>query len=165
MTGLAHDCTIARLDAPGIADARTFEVARTADAILIPSGLAVDDLLSAVRPAHGLSRAGSSRKRIAVALCRSGDARSETEEATRYIGEAGYHCLAAIWPERAGYRRAHDEGRVATAARHPSLRAKARDFATAAMDCIEQQTNVERLVNARKPAGKTKAARHASIRG
>ncbi len=127
------------LDARGIADAQTLEVARAANAVFIPSGLAVDDLLPAVRLAHELVGAGIPRDRLAVALCRTGDARSEHEEAARYIGEAGYHCLDVPWPERAGYRRAHDEGRAATEARHPSLRAKARLFVASAMAFVDRQ--------------------------
>ena len=78
------------LDARGIADAQTLEVARAADVVFIPSGLAVDDLLPAVRLAHELTLAGVPEGRLAVALCRAGDARSELEEAARYIREAGY---------------------------------------------------------------------------
>ena len=93
------------------------------------------------------------RSRIAVALCRAGDAPNELGEAARYIREAGYFCLDASWPERAGYRRAHDEGRVATEARHPSLRAKARVFVAAALNFVEQQ------------AGEKKEGKHAGSRG
>jgi chromosome partitioning protein len=132
------------LDARGVADAQTLEVARAADAVFIPSGLAVDDLLPAVRLAHEFARAGIPRARIGMALCRAGDAAGEVEEAARYLGEAGYRCLSAAWPERAGYRRAHDEGRVATEARHPSLRAKARAFAQAALAFVEEHAGSER---------------------
>jgi chromosome partitioning protein len=138
---LKVDCLV--LDAKGLADAQTLEVARAADAVFIPSGLAVDDLLPAVRLAHELTHAGIPRGRLVVALCRAGDAAGEVEDAARYVGEAGYLCLGAAWPERSGYRRAHDEGRVATEARHPSLRAKARVFVTAAMTFAEQRADKE----------------------
>lgn len=133
------DCLV--LDARGIADAVTLEVARGADAVLIPSGLAVDDLIPAVRLAHELVRSGVPKARIAMALCRAGDAESEIAEARRFVEEAGYRCLGIAWPERAGYRRAHDEGRVGTEARHPSLRARASAFANAAMAFIAQHDN------------------------
>jgi chromosome partitioning protein len=143
------DCLV--LDARGIADAQTLEVAQAADALLIPSGLAVDDLLPAVRLAHELTGAGVPKARIGMALCRAGDAESEIAEASRYIAEAGYRCLPAPWPERAGYRRAHDEGRVATEARHPSLRAKAKAFAGAAMAFIAQQADGQKEGKHAKP--------------
>ena len=139
----AHaDCLV--LDARGFADPQTLAVAQAADALLIPSGLAVDDLLPAVRLAHELTRAGVPRARIGVALCRAGDAEAEIAEAARYIADAGYCCLRTSWPERAGYRRAHDQGRVATEARHPSLRAKAQAFASAAVAFIEKRVVEER---------------------
>jgi chromosome partitioning protein len=132
------------LDARGFADAQTLEVAQAAGALLIPSGLGVDDLLPSVRLAHELTRAGIPQARIGMALCRSGDTPSEITEAARYIDEAGYHCLPIAWPERAGYRRAHDEGRVATEARHPSLRAKAQAFAAGALAFIERHVDLEK---------------------
>jgi chromosome partitioning protein len=139
------------LDVRGIADSQTLEVAHAADVVFIPSGLAVDDLLPAVHLAHELTLAGVPEGRLAVALCRAGDALRELEEAARYIGEAGYFCLDAAWPERAGYRRAHDEGRVATEARYPSLRAKARVFAEAALAFVERQETKEKETrNARR---------------
>ena len=42
-----------------------------------------------------------------------------------------------VWPERTGYRLAHDEGRVATEARHPSLRRRAAQFATRLLEWID----------------------------
>ncbi|MBL6082272.1 ParA family protein [Belnapia sp. T18] len=131
------DCLV--LDARGFADAQTLDVAQAADALLIPSGLAVDDLLPTVRLAHELIQAGVPRARIGITLCCAGDLENEIAEAVRYVGDAGYHCLGLAWPERAGYRRAHDEGRAATEARHPSLRAKARAFADHAVTFIEQR--------------------------
>ena len=131
------DCLV--LDARGIADSQTLDVAHAAHALLIPSGLAVDDLAPAIRLAHELVRAGVPRKRFAIALCRAGDSPAELAEAAGYVAEAGYRCLEAAWPERAGYRRAHDEGRAATEARHPSLRSKASAFAACVLAFIEER--------------------------
>ena len=136
------ECLI--LDARGFADAQTLDVAQAADALLIPSGLAVDDLLPTVRLAHELVQASVPRAQIGITLCRAGDLANEIAEAVRYVGDAGYHCLGLAWPERAGYRRAHDEGRAATEARHPSLRAKARAFAELAVAFVEQHGRQEK---------------------
>lgn len=133
------DATHLVMDARGFADTQTLEAAEAADAVLIPSGLAVDDLLPAVRLAHELTRAGVAHERIAIALCRAGDTATEIQDAARYVRDAGYRCLDHVWPERAGYRRAHDEGRAGTEARHPSLRAKARAFAGDVLGFIQSQ--------------------------
>jgi chromosome partitioning protein len=119
------------LDGRGFADRHTADAATASDAILLPTGTGVDDLRPAVRLAHELIAAGVEHRRLVFALCRTGDSVRENDEAGQYIRTAGYFCLAPVWPERAGYRQAHDEGRTATEARHPSLQAKARLFAGA----------------------------------
>jgi chromosome partitioning protein len=119
------------LDGRGFADRHTADAAVASDAILLPTGTSVDDLRPTVRLAHELIAAGVDRRRLVFALCRTGDSTRENDEAGQYIRAAGYFCLAQVWPERAGYRQAHDEGRTATEARHPSLLAKARLFAGA----------------------------------
>jgi chromosome partitioning protein len=119
------------LDGRGYADHHTAEAAAASDAILLPTGTSVDDLRPTVRLAHELIAAGIERRRIIFALCRTGDGARENTDADRYIRAAGYTCLSSTFPERAGYRQAHDEGRTATEARHPSLRSKAQAFAGA----------------------------------
>jgi chromosome partitioning protein len=119
------------LDGPGFADRLSVEAASASAAIVLPTGTAVDDLRPTVRLAHELIEAGIKRRRLVFALCRAGDSVRENDEAKAYIEAAGYACLEASWPERAGYRQAHDEGRTATEVRHPSLKAKATQFAGA----------------------------------
>jgi chromosome partitioning protein len=119
------------LDGRGFADRHTAEAAVASGAVLLPTGTSVDDLRPTVRLAHELIAAGLERRRLIFALCRTGDSARENDEASQYIQAAGYFCLSPVWPERAGYRQAHDEGRTATEARHPSLKFKARIFASA----------------------------------
>ncbi|UPG73806.1 ParA family protein [Roseomonas gilardii subsp. gilardii] len=154
------DCLV--LDARGFADAQTLEVARAADAVLIPSGLAVDDLLPTVRLAHELLGQGIPASRIAIALCRAGDSAAEIEEAALYVREAGYHCLPHAWPEKAGYRRAHDEGRVATEVSHVSLRRKAEAFARDAVAFVTSRPRPSRPW--KEPAGPAEIPRPSPTR-
>jgi chromosome partitioning protein len=131
------------LDGRGFADMLSIEAASTAGAVVLPTGTAVDDLRPTVRLAHELIEAGIKRKRLLFALCRAGDSVRENEEARQYIEAAGYACLKTTWPERAGYRQAHDEGRTATEVRHPSLKAKAMGFAgelTGVLDTLIWET-------------------------
>lgn len=124
------------LDGRGFADRHTVDAATASDAILLPTGTGVDDLRPTVRLAHEMIAAGVERRRLIMALCRTGDSARENAEAGQYIRDAGYFCLGPVWPERAGYRQAHDEGRTATEARHPSLQAKARLFADALVGAL-----------------------------
>jgi len=131
------------LDGRGYADHHTAEAAAASDAILLPTGTSVDDLRPTVRLAHELIAAGIERRRLLFALCRTGEGARENADADRYIRAAGYNCLSPVLPERAGYRQAHDEGRTATEARHPSLRSKAQAFAgalTAILDTLIWKT-------------------------
>lgn len=125
------------LDGRGFANHQTAEAAAASDAIMLPTGTSIDDLRPSIRLAHELIAAGIEHHRLIFALCRTGDGARENDEATLYIRTAGYQCLPQVWPERAGYRQAHDEGRAATEARHPSLRAKAKTFAGALTGALD----------------------------
>lgn len=105
--------------------AATLEIARASDVVLLPTGLSMDDLKPTVLLAHELMDEKIPLKKIAFVLCRVGDSESEILEARDYIKKAGYVALDGELPEKTGYRRASDDGRAATEATHPSLKAKA----------------------------------------
>lgn len=117
------------LDGRGFADKLTLELGAVSDAIFLPSGLAVDDLAPTVRLAHELKKAGVPARKLACVLARTGESDKEIEEARAYVAEAGYQVLALTLPEKAGYRLAHDEGKAANEARHPTLRIRAKRLA------------------------------------
>ncbi len=116
-------------DGRGFADKLTLEIGRISDAIFLPSGLAVDDLAPTVRLAHELKKSGVTLSRLAVALARTGDSEKEITDAKAYVGGAGYKVLSLTLAERAGYRLAHDQGRAADEAKHPTLRIAAKHLA------------------------------------
>lgn len=132
------DAEVVVVDGRGFADKQTGDIAEAADAVLLPTGLGIDDLEPSVRLAHELVAAGIERRRLVFLLCRAGDNAKEADEARRYVAEAGYLCLKTAWPERAGFRLAHDEGRAATEARHPALRRRARGFADAVLGFTDE---------------------------
>lgn len=116
------------IDGPGFADRQTMEAALASKVVLMPTGLGVDDLRPSVRLAHELVAGGVERKRLLFCLLRTGTGMREIEEARHYLSQANYRCVTEVWPEKAGYRRAHDDGRSAAEAWHPSSRARARAF-------------------------------------
>lgn len=116
-------------DGRGFADALTLELARAADAIFLPTGLANDDLAPTVRLAHELKKAGVPARKIAIVLGRTGSSELEIEEARDYLAQAGYKVLKRTLPEKQGYRAAHDAGRAADEARAPTLRIGAKHLA------------------------------------
>ena len=124
------------LDGAPHATAATEQIARASDLVVVPTGLAIDDLEPGVLLAHDLVRAKIPRQRIVFALCRVGISNSEIADARRYIGDAGYAVLAGALPEKAGYRRASDEGRAATETRFQSLNQAAEWIAQGIVDRI-----------------------------
>ncbi len=116
-------------DGPPHSMAGTLEIARASDIVVLPTGLALDDLKPSVLLAHELVTHNIACERMAFALCRVGDRPNEMLEARAYIQKAGYHVLAGELPEKTGYRRASDTGKASTEAQHPSLRAKAEHLA------------------------------------
>ena len=126
---IADQYDLVILDGAPHATAATEQIARASDLIIIPTGLAVDDLEPGVLLAHDLVRASIPRRRIAFALCRVGASDSEIADARRYIAEAGHSVLPGELPEKVGYRRASDEGRAATETRFATLNQSAERLA------------------------------------
>jgi chromosome partitioning protein len=105
------------LDAPPNSNAATLRIAQAADAVILPTGLSLDDIHSSVLLAHELVKRGVPKSKIAFALCRVGDSHREIFEAQTYITDAGYRVLAGYTAEKIAYRRAVDAGLALTETR------------------------------------------------
>lgn len=127
------------LDGAPHATQATQQIAAASDLVIIPTGLAVDDLEPGVRLAHELAQQ-MSRQKIVFALCRVGSSKPEIAEARRYLADAGYTVLDGELPEQVGYRRASDEGRAATETRYPSLNRRAEVLAQSMVNIIAELT-------------------------
>ena len=128
------------LDGAPHATSATQQIARHSTLVIIPTGLAIDDLEPGVLLAHDLAKAGIARERIAFALCRVGTSDAEITDARRYLNDAGYHVFAGEMPEKVGYRRASDEGRAASETRFASLNASAEQLAQNVIDRLGELT-------------------------
>jgi chromosome partitioning protein len=124
------------MDGRGFADKLTQDIARASDKVLLPTGLSLDDLRPSVRLAHELVAIGVQSRNLVFVLTRTGDSEKEITAARQYIEGAGYRCLDAPWPERTGYRDAHDQGKAGSEALHPSLRSKAEAVARSMVEFI-----------------------------
>jgi chromosome partitioning protein len=127
------------LDGAPHATRATEQIAKASDLLILPTGLAVDDLQPGVRLAHDLAT-HLPRQKIVFALCRVGNSTPEILEARHYLTEAGYAVLAGELPEQVAYRRASDEGRAATETRYPSLNRRAEVLAQSIVDTIADLT-------------------------
>ena len=120
----------------------TRDIARASDFVILPTGLAVDDLHPQVALAHELSHQhGVDPERLAFVLWRVGDSKIEIQHAREYIEAAGYRTIAGEVPERIAYRRASDAGRAATETNYQTLNRRADTTAQSIIDAITKITN------------------------
>jgi chromosome partitioning protein len=123
------------LDGAPHATQATQQIAKASDLVIIPTGLAVDDLQPGVTLAHDLIK-HVPRQKVVFALCRVGNSQAEIAEARQYLTEAGYQVLEGELPEQVGYRRASDEGKAATETRYQSLNQRAEAIAQSVVNKI-----------------------------
>lgn len=130
--GNQYDLVI--LDGPPHSSKQTLKIAESANLVILPTGLSLDDLEPGVLLAHELIKKGVPRRKIVFALCRVGESEGEMTEARSYIDEAGYTVLKGELPEKTAYRRASDEGKALTETRFPSLNERADALAQSVVD-------------------------------
>jgi chromosome partitioning protein len=123
-------------DGPPHSMAGTLEIAQASDAVILPTGLSLDDLKPSILLAHELIEKSIPRYKLVFVLCRVGDRENEISEAKAYIKKAGYEVLDGALPERTGYRLASDQGRAVSETTHPSLREKAERVAQSIVDFV-----------------------------
>lgn len=117
----------------------TLEIAQACNLTVLPTGLALDDLMPSVLLAHELVEAGIPTAQLVFALCRVGDRENEIEEAREYIRKAGYEILAGSIPEKTTYRRASDVGKAISETSVLSLRQRAEEVAQAVIDRLAKE--------------------------
>lgn len=118
----------------------TLEIARVSDLLVLPTGLALDDLTPTILLAHELIAAKIPREKIVFALCRVGDRENEIKEALEFIHRAGYTTIAGSIPEKPAYRRASDLGKALTEVSFPTLRERAEEVAQGIIDTLKNLT-------------------------
>jgi chromosome partitioning protein len=130
------------LDGAPHATQATLHVAKASHLVILPTGLAIDDLQPGVQLAHELVT-HIPRQQLVFALCRVGISQPEIDEARQYLREAGYTVLTGELPEKAAYRRASDEGRAATETRFASLNRRAEVLAQSVVNRLSSLTTVQ----------------------
>jgi chromosome partitioning protein len=124
------------LDGPPHSTAGTLRIGQAADLVVLPTGLALDDLEPSVLLAHELVKKGVPKTRLVFALCRVGESEHEIAEAREYITQAGYRALNGAVPEKIAFRRASDEGRTITETRFTSLNERSDELAQGIIDIL-----------------------------
>jgi chromosome partitioning protein len=149
---IAEQYDLLVLDGAPHATQTTLQIAQASNLVVIPTGLAIDDLQPAVRLAHELVT-HLPRQRLVFALCRVGASSTEIEEARNYLREAGYTVLQGELPEKAAYRRASDEGRTVTETHFTSLNRRAEALAQSVVNALASLTTRQPKRQRRKRHG------------
>ena len=129
------------LDGPPHSTSGTLRIAEASDLVVLPTGLALDDMEPSVLLAHELAKKGVLKSKIAFAFCRVGESLHEIAEAQEYIRQAGYRVLYGrvldgTVPEKIAYRRASDEGKTLTETRFSSLNERGDQLAQNIIDLV-----------------------------
>jgi chromosome partitioning protein len=140
---IAEHYDLMMLDGAPHSTTATLKIAQASAMVILPTGLALDDLEPAVLLGHELVGKGIVKNKIAFALCRVGESESEIAEAREYIGQAGFVVVPGSIPEKTAYRRASDEGRALTETRFASLNARSDELAQSIIDLITPQGRVK----------------------
>ena len=131
------------IDAPPHSTSGTLRVATASDLLILPTGLALDDLEPTVLLAHELVKAGVPKERLVFVFTRVGDSEAELLEARNYLFNAGYTALKNSLPEKVAYRRANDEGKSLTETRFASLNEQADRLAQEIVDALQHVSEAE----------------------
>jgi chromosome partitioning protein len=129
------------LDGPPHSSVGTLRIAQASDFVVLPSGLALDDLEPSVLLGQELTRKGVSANKLAFAFCRIGDSEAELSEAREYVTQARFRVVQEAMPERVAYRRAFDQGRSATETPFVSLNQKADALAQGIINLVNGKAN------------------------
>lgn len=127
------------IDGAPHATAATLDIAHVSDLVVIPTGLALDDLRPSVMLAHELVRKGVGTDKMVFVLTRAGDSRAALEDARGFIHQAGYAVANNDLPDRIGYQRAMNAGFAASESAHRSLNEKAE---AVAQDIADRLTSI-----------------------
>lgn len=132
------DVELLIVDTPARATRDTLWIAQRSHLVVQPTGPSADDLRPAILTFHELVKAGVSKSRLAMAICR---VLSEGEEATTraYIEAAGYEALAGAIPERIAYREAQNRGQAITETKSAKLNEQADALMEALLRKVTQE--------------------------
>ena len=126
------------LDGKPNASDQTFEIAKAADLVVIPTGQTVDDLHPGVMLAHTLLKKNVPIERIAFAMFKTTGSERENAAAREYLAQAGYLVLDGEVPVSTGYGSASDIGKAITETSFRSLNERAAKQAQSVIDRIAE---------------------------
>jgi chromosome partitioning protein len=135
MAKASGDADLLIFDGAPHASTDTVEIAKVSDLLLIPTGLALDDLEPAVILANTLAdRHGIPAERMVFVLCKTSTSQAEIEAARTYLGKTRFAALAGTIPQKTAYTRAMDAGQSIIETPYRGPREQALQVIQAAID-------------------------------
>lgn len=133
--GKAEACDMLIFDGQPHATKSTAAMAAAASLVIIPTGLALDDLEPAVALANTLADHDNiPARRIVFALTLTGTSTAEIEEARDYLHKTRFEVLNGAIAKKPSFSRAHDVGLSLIEARYKGPREEAKVVIKAALD-------------------------------
>jgi chromosome partitioning protein len=112
-------------DGAPTASRTTQQISLESDLVIIPTGLAVDDLKPSVVLANNLTKEGVDKERICFVFNRATGSDSEYQEACEYLQQTPYFLIDGRIEDKPCYRQAMDLGRSVIETRFKQPRDKA----------------------------------------
>lgn len=122
------------MDGKPNASEQTFEIAKEANLVVIPTGQTVDDLHPGVVLAHSLRKKGITSDKIAFAMFKTTGSERENTAAREYIQQAGYMVLDGEVSVSTAYGSASDQGKAITETSFKTLNERASKLAQSVID-------------------------------
>lgn len=133
------DLDLVVMDGRPESDTQTERIARESDVVLIPCGVAADDLVPQIRFAHELRARGVPAGKVLFVINKTPDSPAAINDARGFIESAGYRCAKAAIPHKTAYVNAHNAGRCLAESEYRSLNARADE---AAKEIVELVTTI-----------------------
>ncbi|MGR6862649.1 ParA family protein [Aliivibrio salmonicida] len=129
------------IDGAPTASRATNEVAQIADLIIIPTGLALDDLEPSVILANNLKKEGISTNKICFVFNRASGSDIEYKEAQDYLRETNYYLIDGRIEDKPCYRQAMNDGKSIIESRFKQPKEKADNVIQNIINKLEELTN------------------------
>lgn len=125
-------------------DNSSLEIAKAAQLVVIPTGLALDDLKPQILFANELVSKGVDRKRILIVLNKITESATAVQEAREYLRSAGYQIAENDLTAKTGYQMAQNIGRSVAETNFQSLNERADELAA---EIVQKMNDLSEAAN------------------
>lgn len=119
-------------------DPQTLRLAQEAVLVVIPCGVAADDLVPQIRFAQELRSRGIDLRKIVFVLNKTPDSPAAITDARNYIANAGFTVTQTTLPVKVAYVNAHNVGRCISETEFPTLNDRSSALAKEIVGKVEE---------------------------